>query len=570
MRMRPQRRDGGYVSLTGGRTAQTILPAAILVLAFWGILVTFQMLDRSFEGDRSSYGDEAPHFLNALMIHDYVRSGFAGSPIAFADHFYIAYPKMALFAWPPLFHVCLAVWMLFIGGSIKSTLLFISLLTAITAGAIWIVTRRAHGDAVAIVSALLFCTLPVTQHIDSVVMLESMMALLSFAFVYQLSAYMLSPTRRNAVLLGLLGAACCLTKGNAVAALASAPLALILAGRQNLVRKPSSWLAAAIVLILSVAPLYMAFQFMRNNSTFIAEYGPWLRKSIRAYSLGLVSLCGVPLFAFVAAGIAVSLRPLFSGKWMTPPAAAMLAGIVGVLGFHVAFPHPMDVRYLFSAIPMCWYFVPATAPDRHDRRGWSLVGWLLLAVVPYLWLGFSPQRLTPVGFREALAAIRLLPDGQGVRALIASNDTGEGAFIAAAADSNPARSDVIVRSSKLFTESDWWRRHIRYLVDRPDQVLERAEALGLTYVVLDRTREASLRELRLIGQAVQTYPERVQQIADFPAIKGVRERHLQIYRFTQTASPPREFVRYRLPYSLGREIAEKPVSGSAAPGPGAR
>ena len=141
--------------------------------------------------------------------------------------------------------------------------------------------------------------------------------------------------------------------------------------------------------------------------------------------------------------------------------------------------------------------------------------------------------------------------------MIASDDTGESAFIVAAAQSNPQRNDVIVRSSKLLIEADWFRHRERHLIDRPDQFVARSESLGISYMVLDRTKMNGLWELRLIGNAVRQYPDRLQRIAEFPQDSD-RLRTLEVYRFTQAAKPPRELLKYRLPYTLGREISEQP------------
>jgi hypothetical protein len=47
-----------------------------------------------------THADEAAHVITSLMVRDYAVSGFHLSPRAFAEQYYLAYPKVAFGIWP--------------------------------------------------------------------------------------------------------------------------------------------------------------------------------------------------------------------------------------------------------------------------------------------------------------------------------------------------------------------------------------------------------------------------------------------------------------------------------------
>ncbi|MCC7155051.1 MAG: hypothetical protein IT161_10785 [Bryobacterales bacterium] len=547
----PDSGAGGLRIAVGRR----VLASLLLLSAFWAVLLFLQFRDQAFEGGSGLYGDEGPHFLNALLIKDYLVRGIPESPVRFAERFFVAYPKVAPFAWPPLFDLSLVAWLLVVPDRVSWALGLVSLLTAGAAVILFRIVRQVFGAPSAWLVSLVFCSLHITQRLNSVVMLEGMLALFSLAFAWRLAAYMETPTQKNALWLGLLGAACCLTKGNGLAALLSAPVAFAFAGKWRLSFRPATLKAAALALALSAVPLFLAFRVIRGNQALNESVLRWLAIGTPAYGAALLRFLTPVLAAFAGIGILRTLFGLITRPPLPPLPAAMLAAGVAVFGFHVLFPHPADSRYMFAAVPFCLFFIPAGAPGRQRWGGRATVAWVVLALALYVPFGLSFRKAVPSGFRQALATIRQRPGGEAIRAIVASDDTGESAFIVAAAETNPKRNDIVVRGTKLVAESDWFRRRIHPLLRTPEQFVNRAESLGLTYLILDRSRVNKYKELAVIEQAVQAHPERFERIAGLPAGPD-RFRNIEVYRFTQTSNPPRELVKYRLPYTLGREVSE--------------
>src|SRR5882724_8050666 len=80
------------------------------VLLFWAIAVIFQALGGAYRSELSGYPDEPAHYVTALMIRDYLTSGQWAHPIAFAENYYLHYPKVAFGMWGPGLHVLGASW----------------------------------------------------------------------------------------------------------------------------------------------------------------------------------------------------------------------------------------------------------------------------------------------------------------------------------------------------------------------------------------------------------------------------------------------------------------------------
>ena len=84
----------------------------ILVSALLCATVVMQVGDGGLQGERASHSDEAGHFMNGLVLRDYLKDGLGQNPITFAEQYYVSYPKIAVGMWPPLFHTVLGLFML--------------------------------------------------------------------------------------------------------------------------------------------------------------------------------------------------------------------------------------------------------------------------------------------------------------------------------------------------------------------------------------------------------------------------------------------------------------------------
>jgi 4-amino-4-deoxy-L-arabinose transferase-like glycosyltransferase len=118
--------------------------------------------------------------MNGLVLRDYVREGLAQSPVAFARDYYLHYPKIAPFMWPPLFHVALGLFLLPGWPAGPASLVFVALVGAWLAWRLHYIVKLLAGSLAAWLAVVLLVTTPIVQAMSDVVMLD--IAVAAFAF----------------------------------------------------------------------------------------------------------------------------------------------------------------------------------------------------------------------------------------------------------------------------------------------------------------------------------------------------------------------------------------------------
>jgi hypothetical protein len=538
------------------RKAVAALAANLAVfLLLLAITVVLQIKTHAYQRDLSTYGDEAPHYLNSLVIRDYLVKGLGTNPMVFALRYYAAYPKIALFVWPPLFHAVLGLFMVIAGTGVGRAMVFIALCSAGVAFTLFRILRRA-GETwpVALAPPVLLTLLSITQHLSAVMMLDCALALVTLLFVIRTAAFLEKPDFKNALWFAFAAAAGCLIKGNGVANLAALPFAIVILRRWDILRRWQLYAAAAIIAVLSVIPLAIAFAWLRENSIFTPLTGALIARALRIYLgeqlgwLGLVGL-GAGLLGLALGGV----------RWLPnrgEPAAlrtlavVMLGCVLTIVGFHLASLHSVpDSRYLYPAVPCMFFFLPEIGRwlARRTGRAWAAPVALWVIVAAFLAVDFHVDAERPAGYRRLVADLRRLNPGP-LRVLVFANDRGEGAFVVEVADSDPGRRDCVIRSTKLMMISDWHSYHYKMLDTDPVELTGRIERLGIQYLVLDHEM-VRLDELnRLIRGVLAIGPGRVRPVLDFPADADHTD-HLEVFQFLQSANPPAERLELTFPFA---------------------
>lgn len=72
-------------------------------LAFFLVAVVLQVANGSYGADVGWECDAASHYMNGLLIRDYLAQGAPSSPMSYAMNYYGHYPKVGIGQWPPLF-----------------------------------------------------------------------------------------------------------------------------------------------------------------------------------------------------------------------------------------------------------------------------------------------------------------------------------------------------------------------------------------------------------------------------------------------------------------------------------
>ena len=178
----------------------SVARALALPCAFLCITVLVQVAVGAYGTERGNYSDEAAHFMNGLLVRDYLTQGLGSNPLHFAEQYYLSYPKIAPGMWPPLFHVVLGLFML---PGWPPQVAALALLAAAEAWIAWrlyriLVTVGTPGVALLVAALLMF--VPVVVDLTSAVMLDIVVAALALEATYWLAVFVGTEDWRHAAL----------------------------------------------------------------------------------------------------------------------------------------------------------------------------------------------------------------------------------------------------------------------------------------------------------------------------------------------------------------------------------
>jgi 4-amino-4-deoxy-L-arabinose transferase-like glycosyltransferase len=432
------------------------------VAVFLALLLVAILLQWLGDAYSSEFGgaDESAHFVTGLMIRDYVAAGFPATPIKYAEEYYIHYPKVAFGMFGPLLHMTEAAWTLIFTPTHFTIMLLMALITTVTATLLHRALAEKFGMALALMAGALFIALPPVQRFTSMVMADGMVGLFDFCAALAFGKYLNTRHWKHAVAFASFVCLSILTKGNGVALVLLPPFAILFTRRFSILKERSLWVAAAIV--LSVAGPWEYYSIRALTGIAVLRHG-W--EFIPAFTITVLTLIGAWLLPVVAIGvydrlIAPARKGPLDGKWV---AAAAL--ICAVWAFHCMAPLlGVDPRYLIPAMPPMlmfliagisaigrWIPMPSMAPT---RRAWAVAA--LVAVV-FLATEFSVHRKRYYGFAEAAERLEE-PQYKDSVFLVSSEGEGrdgEGMFISEIAMREKRPSHIVLRASKVLSQSDW-------------------------------------------------------------------------------------------------------------------
>ena len=187
------------------------------------------------------YPDEPGHFINGLLVRDYLTTLSLVSPVQFAEDYYVHYPKVTIGHWPPVFYLQQALWSLVFSTARSSILILMAILAGLIALTIFHTLRNELGAPISLAASLLWLMLPLIQRYTAMVMAEIPLTLLCFWAVLCFARYVQREHWRSAVAFGILASLAILTKGNGFALAAVPPLAMAFTRKWHLLRRPCFW-----------------------------------------------------------------------------------------------------------------------------------------------------------------------------------------------------------------------------------------------------------------------------------------------------------------------------------------
>lgn len=449
----------------------------------------------AFTSDFGGFEDEPAHLVTALMLRDWLAGLDYADPRGFVEAYYLHYPKVAIGQWPPVLHGSLALWMLVFGTGATAIAAYLSVLFGAVAFVIQQVLRRPLGEPAAAAAGALYLTVPIALGCSQSVMTETPIALLSLLAVLAFGRFLDTGRGRWVLAFAVLAALTLLTKGTGLALGLLPPVALVMARRLDLLRRPVLWVAGLVVGAL-VAPWYVAtLEF--SQGTWAGGGSPSLeyaRYAAREFGAWLPRLTGWLGCGLVPLGVVWGVRSgRLHGRWVV-----LAAWLPSLVALHLVVPSSVEERHLSVLAPAWAVFtcLGAGVLARQVARGWDprwaaaagvlVVGALHLALGP----GLVEKRWT--GWGAAARGLLARGDGAPERVLVASDPTGEGLLVAGIAlGEEPRPGRVVLRASKVLGNAGWNGRDYEVRFPELDDVRAYLERTGVGAVVVDRSVRGS-------------------------------------------------------------------------------
>jgi hypothetical protein len=478
-----------------------IVAAIVLVVAL-DIAFFWQRMAGAEQSEFGAHPDEAAHFVTGLFVRDaaimvgqHFTVGGHGSLVQegreFAEDYYTHYPKVSLGVWPPFFYLVQAAWTLPFSPSRLSILLLLCVLAALVAVLTFRALRDEFGVWPAAGGTVLLLTLPLFREYYSMVMAETLSALLMFAAMLSFGAFLDRERRGDVLCFGLFAALAILTKGTGLALALAAPMALVFARKLHLLKRPALWFAVLIVVLLA-GPWTWATRHLGQGG-WVEPSLSWhfTREALPYYLAKFGRILGLMPLVLFCVGVAARVRTATSspGRW-----AAVGALIIGVIVFQSLIPVGFEARHLIPTLPAAVMFIVAggvaivqwarsreTGPDKTSMAlrvlPWILAISTLACVVPLQAKSYS-------GF-GAVTVTLLDEAGPDDVFLVSSDARGEGMFISEVALRETRPGHVIQRASKALATSSWSGGGYAPKFATDDDLLDFLTSGKIQYLILD-------------------------------------------------------------------------------------
>jgi hypothetical protein len=485
-----------------------------LPLLFLAEALLLQWLGGAYASGFGGHPDEAAHFVSSVMVHDFLLHPGAGHPMAFAQQFYLHYPKVAIGNWPPLLHGLLAVWYLLFGVSRASALVLMAVFAAATAGLMAAAARRLLSPAAGVFAGAVYLALPLVQECSAVVMTEHLVTLLILASTLAFARFARSRTTVAALLFGGLTSAAILTRGSAWALAIVPPIVIGLTGEWRLLTNWRLWLAALMVGVLCV-PWYVATRGMSPNAMVgIDATAPaaFFQQAMAYFPLAALRAIGLALTLLAALGVwHTMLRRQPSPRPAEWPALAAMA--IGVLLIQCVVPAGIEQRYMLQLLPALVLFA-AAGLHWLTMFGAPAIAWSAATIIVLLSMFHLPDTMRNSGYDQIAAD---LASQRTPTLLLISDARGEGSMVAAITLRDRRPHSLALRGSKLLVSEDWLGRssHPRFATD--DAMRAMLDAIPVNAVMIDHAIEANqIRHYhQQIEQLLKADPEHWQRHASY-------------------------------------------------------
>lgn len=495
------------------------MASALTGLGFFLFALFLHWHAGTFQGEFGRYQDEGMHYVTGLMLHDFLLSPAHWTrPMAFAQDYYLHFPKVGLGNWPPLFPLIQAGWELMFGVSRVSLLLLMILLNALLAWCVQQALRHRVDPWLAALAGLFTIASPLSQAQASMVMAEIPLALLTLLALLAFTRWLDSGSTRDALWFGILTTAAIMTKGNAWVIFLVTPAALLLTGRLRLLLTRGWWLAIAIIALVCVPYTWYSMRIVTQGWDTRSFPGfTYLGRSLWTHSIFVVEIIGPILTAIALGGLIMRLRRSTS-FWLVMGLYA-----IAIVGFHVAVPTSIEARKIYQIVPIIAIFAAAgldpiarRLPIRYAPQAVALASLLIFVLGTFYFLPpFIP------GFGVAVEKVIPRPDSAGAVILVSSNrftEDAEAAIIAEWAQRDRTRHTYLARGTKLLSSPAAVNQQLDYVpvYQSPAELRTLLDQVPVAYVIVHtaalRLAQRPYRHHAQLALLLASHPEEWQTI----------------------------------------------------------
>jgi 4-amino-4-deoxy-L-arabinose transferase-like glycosyltransferase len=261
------------------------------VLIFAATCIGIQMVSGAYFTDRGLSNDEAAHFVNSLLVFDYIADGIPSDPLYYAKEYYTHFPRVSIGHWPPMFYVVQAGIFGLFGRSSVVAIASQAAISALMLG--WVANLVHHrvGWLAGLAAGVAVLASPVLMAQLNEVLIDSFLALWLLGAALSWAAFATRPTAGRAVVFAVCAIGAIMTKGNGLA-LVLLPLlhaALVRDARSLLDRL--AWVAAAIIGAITL-PWYLLTYRMAAFGFNYAWGWNYTAQALPAYAGFLVAAIG--------------------------------------------------------------------------------------------------------------------------------------------------------------------------------------------------------------------------------------------------------------------------------------
>jgi hypothetical protein len=450
------------------------------------VAATVQLSVGAYGTGRSLTGDEASHFVNSLLVFDWLREAPLRNPMRFAQDYYQHLPRVTIGHWPPLFYVFQAGVFAGAGRSSAAALAFQAVIAGLAAGWPAALVQRRLGWLAGLATGVAVLASPDVMFLLDAVMVDTLLALFILASAVCWGRFASTGTVRWAVLFAATASSAILIKGNGFALAALPLLHAGLTRDMGTLRNPRAWLAAILVAITTL-PWY-ALTWRIAAEGFGYGWGwDYTSHAVPAYATGIFGVIGAIAVVGFGAALWMLVRRSPEGR-QDHELAAIAAAALAVFLFQLAAPAAITMRYLVALVPATMVVATVGLAELSRLVRVSPLALCGLATA-LLMLGnatsiFVPPHVSPFGMR-AMARDLLSRDDRNPLVLVAADPRGEGALIAAFAEFDPGRTHWVLRATQFLARGGFMAQGYATRFSDAGAVRQWLAASGIGWLVVD-------------------------------------------------------------------------------------